>query len=645
MSEKTFPFFELHGHLTGVFGCEEDKWSPLVYADGSIRILPYGENEPYILIDYGYTPTSQISWVLAEGYLPCHNIEYDSGTLHVKIEHVADTVSWCGARFEAAYSRVTVKNRGTGNAKLLSVPAGLTLLSGDEAASVLAPGKKSVREYAVFCDRLGDEEQIYPEPEVLKRSGCFDTHYRRMKKYWKKRLEGIVSLELPDGELVNAYKAGYIYTLIVKDHSDLWVGVNNYHTTFSHDSVGIMQGLFTLGDMKYAKDYIEAFADSEVEYPDGFWKIPWVYAVYMLKTGDEAYIRENFGVIKEWTHKIGDGLDADEGIMAKTFAIDSLGYWTIDDESAMMGLIAYIRICERLGEDEEKLWANGLYKTILDNTNRLIEKTQAERGIKYIPICPMTSNDLTPRSDPRDANWASMFLFGRWNWDGYLFGAPQYGVLKDCVDATYEWGIENRREVSDSPYCFGGYPHGYSCSAYNAGYGSAALSGERYRDMGIRAYRYMLDRAQTAPYSFWEGITINDEAERIWDKSPVVAGGGSCPHMWGQSTGTKVLVDSVVALKYDGSLVVGRGLPAEWTEDGQKVAAKNFLAANGQRVDVSVEAHDGVIDVEVSGDIPYTAQLPAFVGRIKSAQGCEFDRGAGIVYVPSGGKVTVELDK
>ena len=106
-----------------------------------------------------------------------------------------------------------------------------------------------------------------------------------------------------------------------------------------------------------------------------------------------------------------------------------------------------------------------------------------------------------------------------------------------------------------------------------------------------------------------------------------------------------MLVDSVVALKYDGSLVVGRGLPAEWTEDGQKVAAKNFLAANGQRVDVSVEAHDGVIDVEVSGDIPYTAQLPAFVGRIKSAQDCEFDREAGIVYVPSGGKVTVELDK
>lgn len=34
-------------------------------------------------------------------------------------------------------------------------------------------------------------------------------------------------------------------------------------------------------------------------------------------------------------------------------------------------------------------------------------------------------NEYGQRSDPHDANWGSMFLFGRWGWDGYLFGAEQ----------------------------------------------------------------------------------------------------------------------------------------------------------------------------------------------------------------------------
>ena len=34
---------------------------------------------------------------------------------------------------------------------------------------------------------------------------------------------------------------------------------------------------------------------------------------------------------------------------------------------------------------------------------------------------PNTANRC---ANAEDANWAAPFLFGRWAWDGYLFGAP-----------------------------------------------------------------------------------------------------------------------------------------------------------------------------------------------------------------------------
>ena len=37
---------------------------------------------------------------------------------------------------------------------------------------------------------------------------------------------------------------------------------------------------------------------------------------------------------------------------------------------------------------------------------------------------PNTSNRCV---NAEDANWAAPFLFGRWAWDGYLFGAPLSG--------------------------------------------------------------------------------------------------------------------------------------------------------------------------------------------------------------------------
>lgn len=73
-------------------------------------------------------------------------------------------------------------------------------------------------------------------------------------------------------------------------------------------------------------------------------------------------------------------------------------------------------------------------------------------------------NEYGQRSDPHDANWGSMFLFGRWGWDGYLFGAKQGSGMIEKIDGTYAHIFECRKDITDNPYNFGGYPHGFFCS-------------------------------------------------------------------------------------------------------------------------------------------------------------------------------------
>ena len=64
-------------------------------------------------------------------------------------------------------------------------------------------------------------------------------------------------------------------------------------------------------------------------------------------------------------------------------------------------------------------------------------------------------------------------------------GAEGYAHLIEKIDGTYAHIFECRKDITDNPYNFGGYPHGFFCSSYNTGYGSTALRGEKYSVSGI----------------------------------------------------------------------------------------------------------------------------------------------------------------
>ncbi|MFQ8872766.1 MAG: hypothetical protein ACLR7J_08875 [[Ruminococcus] torques] len=532
----------------------------------------------------------------------------------------------------------------------------------EEAKNVkkIGAGAVVVRDYAIGADRFGGTYD-YPESDKIAAQGGYDENYATMKQYWNDRLAPLTELNLPDEQLVNAYKAGFIYTLIIRDDvngkKELHVGENGYDIMYDHDTIGIVASLLTEGDFTYAKEYL-ATLPAQLQYDDAKWKYSWPYALYLSKTGDYDFIREKFDTIKKHTHNVEtDRIDDGEGIIKKTNAIDSNGYWLIDNWAALAGLTTYQYLCDEMhdkyGEElyqTESQWAQEEYDSLL----AVVEKTQKAMrdtyDYPYLSIDMNVPTEDSARGDVRDGNWASMFLFGRWGWDGYLFGAEQEGSeMIGLIDDTYAHGFERREEVSDTIYNFGGYPHGYYSSAYNAGYGSTALRGEEYRDAGIKAYQFMIQNAMSGPFGWWEGVDYQSD-DSPWDVAHAKGGGGSCQHMWGQSTASKVLIDALIAEKINDKIIIGRGVPKEWITANQTFSVSNHVVEQGKKVGYAVQTSpDGKeVTITFTGDqttIPFSVELINFKNNIASVSGnFEFDQEAGIVTVPAGTKsVTVTL--
>ena len=111
--------------------------------------------------------------------------------------------------------------------------------------------------------------------------------------------------------------------------------------------------------------------------------------------------------------------------MEKTNDIDANGYWTIDNYEALMGLAAYRWLAQQVGDTGRGAAGPPReYASLLAATNKTLDATISANHLNYLP-CSMTEPNTGNRcANAEDANWAAPFLFGRWAWDGYLFGAP-----------------------------------------------------------------------------------------------------------------------------------------------------------------------------------------------------------------------------
>ncbi len=626
--------------IVSTFGWDGDKDAAIAYP-GSFLIRDGRQFEVGFDVFEKHTT---YKWYNHSGYLPCLVTDFDYDNCNIKIMNFGDKVCIDGNDFVIAYSRVSITNNSV-ETKNINPGASGRFIKLNSAGNTILAGNTVNHDYAIVLDRFGNSFSL-PGDDDICAAGSWDEHFLHMKAYWNQKLSEIAIVETPDQELNDAYKAGYIYTYIVKDGLNTHVGENGYDQMWDHDAVGILATLLTMGDFREAKQLLDVLPIS-LQYDDGTWKYSWPFALYLLKTGDKGPALKHWKDIKMSAHKISADRTGPGGIMKVTNDIDTHGLWTIDNWSGMFGLACYNWLCKELGETEEALWASKEYAEFHDVVNKTLENTLEEYNINYIPASIVGPNSKNRCNTPNDANWAAHFFFGRWAWDGWLAGAKQAGANLDLIDATYDYGFGRLKEAGYPPHTYGGYA-GY-CTAYNAGYAGAALRGERYRTEGVRNYQFMISNAQSGPYSWWEGILNPSDTE--WEGIHPSGGTGSCPHMWGQSCISKVLLESIAAEFYDGTLLVGRGVPSEWLSKGEIIKVNNFPVNGNNRVDIMIKSLSPntilmSVDGEMNNSNNIIFNLPLMKDNIKSVSVGTFDQNDGkVILSPGNDNVIVTLKK
>jgi hypothetical protein len=99
----------------------------------------------------------------------------------------------------------------------------------------------------------------------------------------------------------------------------------------------------------------------------------------------------------------------------------------------------------------------------------------------------------------------------------------------------------------------------------------------------------MIANGQSGPYSWWESQQFPNPGSP-WAGTHPESGNGSSPHAWGIANATMMLLDSLVAQRPDGSLVVGRGVPDSWVRAGQVISLANFPTLNAKRAGLVIRS-------------------------------------------------------
>jgi hypothetical protein len=608
-----------------------------------------GSTKPVQGTEYGYGvyDDSATTWANADGYLPALVTTFHRDGAVVSITNFGDEVAIGGHDYVAIYSRVQVHNP-TGAPVTIDPQASPGLVTLHSAADTVPPHGTADHDYVVAANRFGGS---YPWPTAaqLVAAGGYGQHFAHMRSYWNGQLANIAQIvTLPDQSLADAYRTGFIYTQIIRGGNQLKTGANGYDMEFSHDVIGILANLFTQGYTTGAHallDRARLVIGTQSQYDDGVWTYPWPWAIYLLKTGDLSFVKANFShggpgksepSIEATAHLIAKDRTGPGGIMEETNDIDAHGYWTIDNYEALTGLAAYRWLAERVGNKSQAAWALSEYNSLLAAVNKKLTATISKYHLNYLP-CSMTEPNTSNRcANAEDANWAAPFLFGRWAWDGYLFGARLSGPGVSLIDATYNYGFD-RLAGKLPPNTFGGYPDQFYSTAYNAGYGEWGLASNDHRDQGILSYQFMIANGQSGPYSWWESQQFPNTGSP-WAGTHPEGGNGSSPHAWGMANANMVLLDSLAAQRADGSLIVGRGVPDSWVHTGQVISLANMPTVNGHHLGLTVHTKGTAVTLSLTGQQPAGSvlfQLPAFVGNIAKASAGKIDEKTGTVTLPA----------
>ena len=639
-----------------IIGWEGDKDAAIVKENGWFFIRD-GVNTLATFMISSQPKAGKFKWYPHSGYLPCFVTEFEEKKCLVSITNFSDKVTIKSNDFVITYSRVSIENPTKKEVNMSPEASAILTPLNAVSSNVVGAGKKVTYDYAVVTDRFGKNYDRPISAEIIA-AGTWDTHFDHMKAFWEAKIAKIVAINTPDKELNNAYRMGFVYTLISRDGAaDYHTGEFGYDEMYNHDYLGILNTLFKIGYFDNARDQIKILGKGVGNYHDQFYRWALPLSVYLQKTNDLDVLNiDSSFVFKKcvdaYTTTMKD-INPKTGILKPTWDIDDSGIWTWDNESALTGLTCFKYVAQLKGDKAAIKNAETAYNALLKNiNNRLLEMTQ-QSGMNYIPASLELPNEKMPHIMKKGSSfWATPFWFGM-NWDTYLAGGKYEGPIWDRIDTTYSWGINKMKKEGFDAHNIGtwvDYGNGVS-SCYNAAFSISALLTKNHRQQAIKSYQYMLDNGQSAPYGFWEMFQAPDSSNTWKGKHPAENSNWfCCPHQWGQAGATQALLDALVAEFYDGKILIGRGYINDWCKMGTVTEINNFPIRNNRRTNIKIEFIEAnKVQLTISGDKPMGDiyfNLPIFDNNIESTTAGKIDTEKGMVILNSSvQKVTVTLKK
>jgi hypothetical protein len=637
-----------------IIGWEGDKDAAILKENGWFFIRDGVDTMASFMISACPQP-GRFKWYPHSGCLPCFVTEFDEKNCAVSMSTFADKVTINGRDFVIAYTRVSIHNPTDEDVEIEPKASAILTPLTAAARGVVAAGRKETFDYAVVTDRFGND---YPRPtsEEVVAAGTWDAHFEHMKAFWEGRLAKIVSIRTPDPELNNAYRLGFIYTLITRDgETDYHTGEFGYDVMYNHDYLGILTTLFKLGFYENARQQLRIVGQGVGNYHDQFYRWGLPLSVYLQKTGDLGVLSEDDGfVFKKCTEacdKTLNDIDPANGLLKPTWDIDEDGWWTWDNESALTGFACYKFVALAMGNRTEAERAQAAYDALIANINRRLLELTDQSGITYISASLEMPNEKLPAVMERGSSfWATPFWFGM-NWDTFLAGGKYEGPIFDRIDATYDWGFSKMRREGFEPHNVGTWVRygGGVSSVYNAAFCLSALLGKQHRQEAIQAYQFLLNNGQSAPYGFWEMFHAPDPNNPWNGRHPAENNNWyCCPHQWGQAGATQALLDALAAEFYDGRILVGRGYLTEWCQPGLVTEITNFPICKNGRLSLRIEFLAAkTVQLTVGGSKACGSvlfNLPCFMDNIERASAGHIDHEHGMVSLePEVQTVTVTL--
>ncbi len=617
-------------NLVTVIGHKAQIEAPLIDEQGRVLLEAPGVTlDAFGLLAHN---TSAIQWRLDEGFYPSVIYTFEVPDFSVSLTYFAypkmSTVQ--GGDFVLLYVRASLTYTGTQTTGTVSIdiapPTGLTLIAPHAMPTEINLENESMvnADFAIATERIsGVGDHTLPPQEIENIAGSFNDAQTAMKEFWDGELARQTTLIMPEAAsnstyINNAFKVALIHMQIIRDGNELHIGENGYDYVYDHDAQGNMASAMEMG----ALTFDEAVAllknlpaqKASHDYIDALGKLPWAIAKFAQKfQPDSSLVRELVSThlfsganamtkpLSEWMHYLVDEKLEADGLAVSAGTLDSDNRATVDNLAILLGLKAYSYLCNYLGDTSQKQWAEKQYQitsSTLQSTllNLVAEKSESD---KYVSVgVTILTEDLNFGGQPdswQNANAYSHFFFGRM-YELYLLG----GELSDLVpyiDNTLDVGISqlqgNEKFITDGSWNgnFGTYGDTYCTSGYNASYAEGLLLGKgKYRTTYYKAFEYLMG-LQTGPYSWFESVGCAEDYDIVIEgqQTGAQSGNGSAPHVWSSMSQARLLALTLISEKYNGTLIVGRGLPTDWLALGP-VGVKNYKLSNGTRFEYTISA-------------------------------------------------------